>query len=211
MEAGAVNAVSKVEWSTAKAFRGKGSLAVTFNGMAGTSKVFVAAAPAPSDTPVDFHVWIPAGSQVISVQAYASLNSVWVSKWVGIKDIPPGAWKALQIVTPPKYFRWDLGLVFTVAAGFTGTVYVDTVGWPGNVPPGADAGSFPEGGTIGPDGSLIFTPATGAGGSQSTGGATGAGGASDTTGGLDPNAVDDTSSTAGGCAGRGAPGAEPTP
>jgi len=201
-DAGA-NVVSKVEWSTAKAFRGKGSLAVTFNGIAGSGKVYVPAAAVPSDAPIDFHVWIPAGSQVVSLQAYASINSTWVSKWYAIKDITPGAWKALQVVTGPKFLRWDLGLDFVVTAGFTGTVYIDTVGWPGNVPPGADAGSF----VILPDGGKIGSTTTGTGGATtSTGAGTpGAGGGADvpvdTT---DPNALDDTS-TAGGCACRSAP------
>jgi hypothetical protein len=202
-DAGAINAVSKIEWSTAKAFRGKGSLAVTFSGTAGTGKVFVPAAAVPEQTPVDFHLWVPTGAPLISVQAFSAINATWESKWTGIKELTPGSWKALQVVTPPKYFRWDIGLVFTVAAGFTGTVYIDTVGWPGNIPPGADAGSFPEGGGIGPDGGRIL-PTTGSGGAIGTG--TGAGGSSDTPpDGTDPNALDETSETAGGCACRGAP------
>jgi hypothetical protein len=206
IEAGA-NVVSKVEWSTAKAFRGKGSLAVTFNGAAGSGKVFVPAAAVPAETPVDFHLWIPANTGIVSVQAFAAINAVWQSKWTGIKDIPPQSWKALQIVTPTKYFRWDIGLDFTIAAGFTGTVYIDTVGWPGNVPPGADAGSFPEGGGIAADGGLILPSSTGAGGSSagtSTGTGTGtpsAGGADMPIDGTDPNATDD-GTTKGGCACR---------
>ena len=68
MDAGAVNAVAKVEWTTAKAFRGKGSLAVTFTGVAGSGKVYVPAAAVPVETPVDFHIWIPTTHQVTSVQ-----------------------------------------------------------------------------------------------------------------------------------------------
>jgi hypothetical protein len=205
-EAGA-NVVSKIEWSTAKAFRGKGSLAVTFNGAAGSGKVFIPAAAVPAETPVDFHIWVPTGSALVSVQAFASINSTWESKWTGIKDISPNVWKALQVVTPTKFFRWDIGLVFTVTAGFTGTIYVDTVGWPGNVPPGADAGSFPEGGGIAVDGGRILPSTTGAGGSSSAGtgtgtgtGTPGAGGADVPIDGTDPDATDGT--TNGGCACR---------
>jgi len=206
-DAGAINVVSKIEWSTAKAFRGTGSLAVTFSGVAGTGKVFVPAAAIPSETPVDFHLWIPAGAtQFTSLQAFAAINSVWVSKWYAAKDLTPGSWKAMQVVTGTKYFRWDVGFDFAVTAGFTGTVYIDTVGWPGNIPPGADAGSFPEGGIIGPDGGRI-TPPTGTGGATTTGtGTTGAGGDVDpsggTTGGLDE--VDEPTPN-GGCACRGTP------
>ena len=126
----------------------------------------------------------------------------------GIKTFTPGAWQALQVVTGPKYIRWDIGLVFTVAAGFTGPVYIDTVGWPGNIPPGADAGSFPEGGIIVPDGGRV-TPPTGTGGASGTGsGTTGAGGDVDPTGGTTTGGLeetDETTTTPGGCACRGAP------
>ena len=88
-DAGAVNAVAKVEWTTAKAFRGKGSLAVTFTGVAGTGKVYVPAAAVPSKLRSTFTFGFRRPTRVISVQSYASINAAYVSKWTASKRSPP--------------------------------------------------------------------------------------------------------------------------
>jgi hypothetical protein len=128
---------------------------------------------------------------VISVQAYASLNSVWVSKWVGIKDIPPGAWKACRSSRRRNTFA-GTGLL-SRSLRVHGNRGRRRSGGPARYLLARRGSLRKVAANVGPDGGLIFNSTTGAGGSQSTG----ASRALPTPRWLDPNAVDDTPSTAG--------------
>jgi hypothetical protein len=61
--------IAGVATSTTRHFAGKQSLAVNFNGTAaGTSSAYVGNADTTAGATITFHVWIPSGSKVTSLQ-----------------------------------------------------------------------------------------------------------------------------------------------
>ncbi len=56
--------ITSVARSTAQHFSGTHSLAVNFNGAAGTSSAYVSSPTTPAGKTVTFHVWIPSGSKI---------------------------------------------------------------------------------------------------------------------------------------------------
>ena len=113
----------------------------------------------------------------------------------------------MQVVSGPKYIRWTSVSSSTSGRRIHRTDLHRHGRMARHIPFGADAGSFPEGGIIGPDGGRI-TPPTGTGGASGTGsGTTGAGGDVDTTGGTTGGLeeTDETEAAPAGCACRGAP------
>jgi len=176
--------IAKWSHTTDKAYHGMASLGVTFNGKAGDAHVFVPTPMAPAGAVIDYHIWLPKNTQITGVQAYAEgsdANYTWAVD--SRKIIKTEEWRTFALRLPPTFQLpvRRLGFDLTVTAGFTGTVYIDTVGWP-------DANLIADGGGIAGVG-------TGAGGAASTGtgsggpATTGAGGA-DLTG-TDPGATGD--------------------
>jgi aryl-phospho-beta-D-glucosidase BglC (GH1 family) len=126
--------ISGIATSTAQHYAGKQSLALNFNGSsAGQSSLDFSGAIVPAGATVTFHVWIPAGHQITTIEAYLQdYNWAWTSNWYG--SFTPGAWNTLTVKVPsgatPPLQR--LGLKVSTGAAWTGTVYVDSIDW--NVP-----------------------------------------------------------------------------
>jgi hypothetical protein len=121
--------------STAEVFAGCQSLAVDFHGAAGTAQVFVANPATGAGRVVTVHVWIPTGSAITSVQPFvqqrtdAGLRSTGARVQIG--NLTAGAWNTIQVQVPANAVTPlnELGVEFTTNATWTGTVYVDSVGW----------------------------------------------------------------------------------
>ncbi len=125
-----------VSGSSAQAFAGLGSLAVVFNGGTGqTQHVSVAAPATPAGRTITFHVWIPAGSRIVSVQPYALQGAAggwrWSGNWKAISSLTAGAWNTIMVAVPSTAVTPldQLGVEFTTNGAWSGTCYVDTVGW----------------------------------------------------------------------------------
>jgi len=128
--------IAGVSSSTAQAFAGTHSLAVQFAGSgADTQIVFVSAPPTPAGKTVTFHVWIPPGSAVTAVQPYVQQGAaggwLWTGDWQPASSLTPGAWNTLTVTVPANAATplYQLGVQFFTNAPWSGTCYVDSVGW----------------------------------------------------------------------------------
>ncbi|HWW73409.1 MAG TPA: cellulase family glycosylhydrolase [Duganella sp.] len=123
--------ISGIATSTAQHYAGKQSLAVTFSGAAaGTSSIDLSDAVVPAGATVTFHVWVPAGNQVTSIEPYLQdYNWAWSS--TPYSSFTAGAWNTLTLTVPAGAITSlkRFGLRMSTAAGFTGTVYVDSIDW----------------------------------------------------------------------------------
>jgi hypothetical protein len=137
--------IAGVATSTARHFAGRQSLAVNFNGTAaGTSSVSVGNMgenlAVTAGATITFHVWIPSGSQITTLQPYLQdYNWAWTSSWYG--NLTANAWNTITLTVPPTAVTplQQLGIQFTTSAAWSGTCYIDSVAWntpsPGNTPP----------------------------------------------------------------------------
>ena len=84
--------ISGVATSTAQHYAGNQSLAVNFNGTAaGSSSVSVGNVVVSAGTTITFHVWIPSGSKITTLQPYLQDNNwAWTSSWYGSFTPTPG-------------------------------------------------------------------------------------------------------------------------
>jgi hypothetical protein len=127
--------IAGVVTSTAQHFAGKQSLAVNFNGTAaGTSSMSVGDVVVTAGTTITFHVWIPSGSQITTLQPYLQdYNWGWTAGWNG--NLTANAWNTITLTIPPTAVTplKQLGIQFTTSAAWPGTCYIDSVAW--NTPP----------------------------------------------------------------------------
>jgi hypothetical protein len=123
-----------VAGSTARAFAGASSLAVTFNGAAGAPTIFVRSPATPAGSTVAFRIWLPAGSAITSVQPYALQGAsggwTWTGTWRAAASLTANAWNTINVAVPANAAPLDqLGLEFTTSKAWSGTAYVDAVTW----------------------------------------------------------------------------------
>ncbi|MCY1082269.1 hypothetical protein [Archangium lansingense] len=128
--------VKGVTASTAKAYAGSRSLAVTMGGTAaGMSRVSVLNAAVPAGRTVSFRVWIPAGSRITGLQPYVQQGStggwLWTGAWVAPTSLKAGDWSTVTVKLPTNAVSplHQLGLELFTDAAWSGTVYVDSVSW----------------------------------------------------------------------------------
>ena len=119
---------------SAQNFAGTHSLAVTINGAAGAQTVKVSSPPVPAGRLVTFHVFVPAASQLSSVQPYvlqgAAGGWTWTGNWQAVTSLKAGAWNTLTVQVPPNAAALaELGVQLSTKAAWTGTAYVDAVSW----------------------------------------------------------------------------------
>jgi len=119
--------------STARAFAGTHALAVSVGGN-GTAQV-AASSPLPGPGKVvTFHVWIPSGSGLASLQPFvlqgASGNWTWTGTWRAASSLTANAWNTIQVTVPANAAPlFQLGVQVATSTSWTGTVYVDTISW----------------------------------------------------------------------------------
>ncbi|HTQ02593.1 MAG TPA: hypothetical protein VMI54_02010 [Polyangiaceae bacterium] len=126
--------ITGVASSTTRAFAGTHSLAVTFNGSAGTQAVHVSSPGTPAGKTVTYHVWFPSGSHITSVQPYvlqgASGNWTWTGNWKATSSLTANAWNTITVTVPSNAAALsELGVQFATNATWNGTAYVDAVTW----------------------------------------------------------------------------------
>jgi hypothetical protein len=127
--AGGGGIVSGVATSTAQSFAGSQSLAVNFNGSAaGTGSPSVGNVAMAAGTTITFHVWIPGGSKVTTLQPYLQdHNYAWTSAWY--PSLTASAWNTITLTVPTNAATplQSLGIQFITSAGWTGACYIDSV------------------------------------------------------------------------------------
>jgi hypothetical protein len=128
--------ITGVAMSTAEAFAGCESLAIDFNGPAGTTQALVMNGPLPpAGALVTFHVWIPTGSPITDVQPFVQQGAdggfVFTGTAVPIGNLMAGAWNTITVRVPANAQTplSRLGVEFTTNATWMGTAYVDSISW----------------------------------------------------------------------------------
>ncbi len=129
-------AMLSAAWSSSVAFAGTHSLAVNFGGTgSGTGQVFIGSPSAAAGKVVTFHLWIPAGSAISSVQPYVQQGSAggwqWTGNWQSGSSLKTNAWNTIAVQVPPNAATtlYQMGVQFSRSATWSGTAYLDTVSW----------------------------------------------------------------------------------
>jgi hypothetical protein len=118
--------------STAEAFAGTHSLAVTINGAAGNAYTQVLDPSAGDGKVITFHVWIPSGSQVTAIQPFEmDADYTWTGNYQTIGSLKTNAWNTLTVTVPSNAVLplYSLGVQFFTGATWSGTCYVDSISW----------------------------------------------------------------------------------
>ncbi len=123
--------VSSIATSTAQHYAGNQSLAVNFNGTsAGTASPSAGGVSVSAGTAITFHVWIPSGSKVTTLQPYVQdYNWNWTSSWY--PNLTANAWNTVTVTVPANAVSplQALGVQFITSAGWTGTCFLDSVSY----------------------------------------------------------------------------------
>jgi hypothetical protein len=119
--------------STARAFAGTHALAVSVGGN-GTAQVATSSPLPGAAKVVTFHVWIPSGSGLASLQPFvlqgASGNWTWTGNWRAASSLTANAWNTIQVTVPANAAPlFQLGVQVATSSSWTGTLYVDSVSW----------------------------------------------------------------------------------
>ena len=120
-----------------KPFAGSQSLAVAITSPAGggSNTVAVSAPVTPAGATVTYHVWIPAGSKIVSVQPYvlqgASGGWAWTGSWTPVANLTANSWNTITVTVPAaaKVPLYTLGVEFATNGAWSGTCYIDSVTW----------------------------------------------------------------------------------
>ncbi len=143
-----------VTTSSAQTYEGAQSLAVSIAASGSQSNGPSVSSPSiPAGVTVTFHVWIPSGSTVTAIKPWVreANDGNWDGNWVGTFNT--NAWTTVTLdvptnaVTPLDF----LGVEFEVSGAWSGTVYMDSISWPGGgscttcAAAGAQCGSISDG------------------------------------------------------------------
>lgn len=124
--------ISSVAQSSTQVFAGSHSLAVNISGAAGAAEAEVASPGTAAGKTITFHVWVPSGSQITSIQPYEmDHNWTWTGNYQTIGNLHTNAWNTLTVTVPSNAAMplQQLGVQFTTGATWTGTCYVDSISW----------------------------------------------------------------------------------
>jgi hypothetical protein len=127
--------ISSVATSTTQHANGLRSLGVTFSTASGTAMAYVPSPATPAGATVTFKVWIPSGSGITAIQPYVQQGAgggwLWTGSYKAIGQLTTNAWNTITVAVPSNAVTplYQLGVQFTKSAGWSGTCYVDAVGW----------------------------------------------------------------------------------
>lgn len=111
------------------------NVTLALKGSAGTQQVNASAPSTAAGKTITFHVGIPPGSAISSIQAFAQQDSAgnwtWTGNWQLIGSLKTNAWNTLTVTVPSNAATPlnELGIQFTTSGTWTGTCYVDSVRW----------------------------------------------------------------------------------
>ncbi|MBL8956095.1 MAG: hypothetical protein JNK82_35305 [Myxococcaceae bacterium] len=114
--------------SATRAYAGTRSLAVSLMGARVTPAV--TNPPISGGKRVTFRLWVPSNANLTSVQPFVLESNTWryTGVWTAGSALTKGAWNTLSVNVPANAAPlYQLGLELTPAAGWSGTVYVDSV------------------------------------------------------------------------------------
>jgi len=117
--------------SADRAFAGSNSLKVSLSG-SGKGSAVLASPPIPAGALITFHVWLPTGTAISSVQPYvlqgASGGWAWTGNWQAASSLKAGSWNTLTLTVPSNAAALaQLGVEFGLNGTATTTAYVDSI------------------------------------------------------------------------------------
>jgi hypothetical protein len=128
--------IQSVANSTARAYAGSHSLALSINAAGADARtVFVRTPSTSAGKTVSFRVWFPTGSKLSSIQPYvlqgASGGWTWTGNWRAVSSLTAGAWNTITVAVPSGAATPldQLGIEFATSAAWAGTAYVDAIAW----------------------------------------------------------------------------------
>lgn len=129
--------ITGVTASKTQHFAGFYSLAVKFASPAAgdTQMAYVANPTTPAGSTVTFHVWVPAASKITAIQPYVQQGAgggwTWTGNWQPISSLQANAWNTITVTVPSNAVTplYQLGVQFFTNGAWSGTCYVDSVGW----------------------------------------------------------------------------------
>jgi len=129
----ATGSATSVTSSSDRAFAGTSSLKVTLSGT-GSGYAKLASPPIPAGALVTFHVWLPTGNTLASVQPYVlqgpSGNWAWTGNWQSAAQLHAGAWNTLTVQVPSNAAALaEVGVELTLNGTTSTTAYVDAVNY----------------------------------------------------------------------------------
>jgi len=126
--------VASVARSTDRAFAGAGSLKVAL-GSTGDGYAKLVNPAVPAGRTLTFHVWIPSGSKLTSVQPYVMQGAAggwaWTGSWRAVSSLQAGNWNTITVAVPANAAALaELGVLFTSSGSTSGAAaYVDSVSY----------------------------------------------------------------------------------
>ena len=129
--AGGGGIISGVATSTTQHYAGLQSLAVNFNGSSsGSSSIYVQSTVVAPGQTITFHVWIPSGSKINSIQPYIQDHN-WNWTWGNSASLTANAWNTFTLAVPQTETTpfQNLVIQFNTSAAWTNTCYVDSISW----------------------------------------------------------------------------------
>lgn len=128
--------ITSVAQSYAKPYLGSYSLAVNISATGNDAQTVSVSAPTtPAGSTVTFHIWLPAGCALDSIQPYvlqgASGGWTWSGSWTAVSSLTSGGWNTITVKVPANAAvpLYTLGVQFNSSGAWSGTCYIDSVSW----------------------------------------------------------------------------------
>jgi hypothetical protein len=129
--------ITSVQDSLNEHYLGAHSLAVNCNatGTADEQMAEISSPPVNPGQTVTFHVWLPVGCQLPSIQPFVLQNGAgkwtWTGSWVATTSLKLGAWNTITVTVPTNASPLNsLGVQFNAGTTpWTGTCYIDSVSY----------------------------------------------------------------------------------
>jgi hypothetical protein len=128
--------IGNLATSYSEHFLGGQSLAVPISAAASdTQDALVSSPSVPAGATVTFHIWLPAGCLLSSIQPYVLQGSgggwLWTGNWQPLSSLQTNAWNTLKVTVPANAITpmYQLGVEFSTSTAWSGTCYIDSVSW----------------------------------------------------------------------------------
>jgi hypothetical protein len=119
-----------VATSTTESYSGLQSLKATFSGDTSGIVGIYGPSPNPAGKSIAEWVWVPSGTPLNGLQAYAEYGSsyTWVGgTWMSASSLHAGAWNEIFVSAPSGQTIQAVGISFLFNSSYSGSFYIDAV------------------------------------------------------------------------------------
>jgi hypothetical protein len=126
--------IAPLTTTNAKHYLGASALEARFAGGSAAQPFISVNSPAVAPgSSITFHLLVPSGALVDWLQPYAiEQGGAWryVGAWTAGASVTRDAWTTFQVAVPSDWAGvYQIGVDFSVHGGWSGSVYVDSIGW----------------------------------------------------------------------------------